>query len=110
MIKLQETEFKAVKKSLRAYKMSTAHGIKVMAHTMKRSVATVTRISASKNYEEYLALVKSEHSPSKPRVPLQTQLRKARKNELLGVKHNIPDGFRFRLVHRYLDNRLLELK
>lgn len=60
MGKLTAEEYSAIKKQRNV-------SIRDIAHTMKRSVAVVTKIKNTKNYEEYRQLVKAEHIPSKKR-------------------------------------------
>lgn len=57
---LTAEEYKAIKKQRNI-------SIPDLAYTMKRSVAVVTKIKNTKNFEEYKQLVKAEHLPSKKR-------------------------------------------
>ena len=80
MTKLQESEFKAIKKHLKIASVPST------ARTMNRSKATIHRIKGSNDYNAYVSLVQAEHSPNKPRVPLNVRIHKARVEELMAIK------------------------
>ena len=80
MTKLQESEFKAIKKHLKIASVPST------ARAMNRSKATIHRIKGSNDYKAYVSLVQAEHSPNKPRVPLNVRIHKARVEELMAIK------------------------
>ncbi len=98
MIKLQEPEFKAIKKHL---KLSS---VKSTAYVMKRSESCIMRIRASRDFEEYTELQRAEHRAKKPRTPLSIQLHNAKVTELMAIKSKGKFG-----AYRAICQRLNEL-
>lgn len=86
-MKVTEAEFTAIKHYMNDNKpKNPAMFFLQVSKLMDRSMATIHRIDASKNYKEYKALVAAEHAPLKKRVPLAEQISDARISELLLVR------------------------
>lgn len=98
MSKINEEEFKSIKKSLKSYRP------KQVANMMHRSLAVVLRAKGCKDFVEYKELVTSEHTAKKPRKPMWMQIRDARIEELsalLDIKFN---------KRKTIVNRIIELR
>lgn len=97
-MKLTEDEFKAIKSQL---KHKSPIWFKRIANIMGRSVATIYRIDASKDYKQYKKIIEAEHTPKNPRVPLAEQLHNARVEELNTIILAGRDGAYEAAINRY---------
>jgi len=87
MRQVKQPEFDSIKSYLQNHKpKNPALFFLQTSKRMDRSIATIHRIDASKDYQQYVKLVKSEHLAKNPRVPLQEQLLNAKVNELMALK------------------------
>lgn len=102
---LKQEEFESIKSYIENKKpRNPAMFFLRTSKLMDRSVATIHRIDASKDYDAYKKLVKSEHTAKNPRVPLATQLHEAKVNELMIIKSRGRFG-----AYRAVCERLAEL-
>lgn len=87
MRSVKQDEFDSIKGYLEKHKPKnpTLFFLKV-SKLMDRSIATIHRIDASKDYKAYTKLVRSEHTAKNPRTPLHVQLHEARINELVAIR------------------------
>lgn len=95
-MRLSEQEFKAIKKAKNV-------DVKTLAGTMQRSQALIIKVRASKDYQAYKELIKSEHLTRGKRVPLKKQISDAKIEELLTVRSRGRFG-----AYKYACNRLKE--
>lgn len=86
-MKVTESEFNSIKQYIKSHKPKNPTLFFLStSKLMDRSIATIHRVDASKDYQAYKKLVKSEHLSTNPRVPLSVQLHNARTTELLSIR------------------------